>query len=329
MAHLLAGRCRETSDVADHRLAHVLGDVVGGALLRIAADLADLRSVPALLLWGAADRVFSDLYLHDLEARLPHADVHRYPTAGHFVTEDTDCLDTALVWIDALDAPATRPTAADTSPSTLVDIPTPSAPRLAVAEMTGDRPAIDTEEYETLVASTAAGLVGHGVRTGDRVALMIPPGIDLSASLMACWRAGAVVVLVDSGLGRRGMSAAMKVADPDHLIGIPKALAAARALRWPGRRISTEAMSHATRRVLAVESDLPTLRRSPAPLPEPARADDVAAIAFTSGATGPSKGVLYRHAVLAAQRDAIASLYDITTDDRLQTVFDILTGSAS
>ena len=42
---------------------------------------------------------------------------------------------------------------------------------------------------------------------------------------------------------------------------------------------------------------------------------------FTSGATGPSKGVLYTHGALAAQRDAIAELYDITTEDRLVAAF--------
>ena len=57
--------------------------------------------------------------------------------------------------------------------------------------------------------STAAGLAGAGVRPGDRVALLIPPGIDLTVALYACWRTGAVVVLVDAGLGPRGLSAAI------------------------------------------------------------------------------------------------------------------------
>ncbi len=289
------------------------------ALDEIAARLADFGDVPALLLWGASDRVFSDLYLHDLEARLPHADVHRYPTAGHFVSEDTDCLATALTWIGGLDTPPLRSVTA--SASTLLDVATPPAPRLAVAEMVPDRPAIDTDEFDTLVEATATGLVAGGVRSGDRVALMIPPGIDLSVTLMACWRAGAVAVLVDSGLGRRGMSAAMKVADPDHLVGVPKALAAARALRWPGRRISTVALRGATRLALGVDTDLPALRSMPGSLPRPVDGGEIAAVAFTSGATGPSKGVLYTHDALAAQRDAIASLYDITSDDRLVAAF--------
>ncbi|MEM8709294.1 MAG: alpha/beta fold hydrolase, partial [Actinomycetota bacterium] len=36
------------------------------ALDAVAAGLADLGDVPTLLVWGAGDRVFSDIYLHDL-----------------------------------------------------------------------------------------------------------------------------------------------------------------------------------------------------------------------------------------------------------------------
>jgi acyl-coenzyme A synthetase/AMP-(fatty) acid ligase len=42
---------------------------------------------------------------------------------------------------------------------------------------------------------------------------------------------------------------------------------------------------------------------------------------FTSGATGPAKGVRYTHAQLAAQRDALAALFDVTPDDRFVAAF--------
>ncbi len=75
------------------------------ALDGIAAGLDLMSHVPTLLLWGSKDKVFSDLYLHDLERRLPHADVHRYPRAGHFVSEDVDAFGAIVDWLGTLDRP--------------------------------------------------------------------------------------------------------------------------------------------------------------------------------------------------------------------------------
>jgi pimeloyl-ACP methyl ester carboxylesterase len=43
---------------------------------------------PLLLLWGARDFVFDDHFLAEWQRRLPGAEVHRYPDAGHLVFED-------------------------------------------------------------------------------------------------------------------------------------------------------------------------------------------------------------------------------------------------
>ena len=84
----------------------------------IADRLNDLASVPSLLLWGAKDPVFGDLYLHDLESRLPHADVHRWPNAGHFVTEDAPVADAISLWLSQQGLLAGGLAPADASPAT-------------------------------------------------------------------------------------------------------------------------------------------------------------------------------------------------------------------
>ncbi len=70
------------------------------ALDRIAAGLTAFADVPALLVWGARDPVFTPRYLEDLLDRLPHADVQWYPRASHLVTEDEpDAAGTIWRWV--------------------------------------------------------------------------------------------------------------------------------------------------------------------------------------------------------------------------------------
>jgi acyl-CoA synthetase (AMP-forming)/AMP-acid ligase II len=50
-------------------------------------------------------------------------------------------------------------------------------------------------------------------------------------------------------------------------------------------------------------------------------ANDLAAILFTSGATGPAKGVRYTHGQLGAQRDILQAVYNITDTDSFVAAF--------
>jgi len=292
----------------------------------IADGLGDLSDTPILMLWGPSDPVFSDLYLHDLEERLPHAQVHRFVGASHLVSEDADVVSPILQWISALGhdrVPHPR-TASTRSAWSAIDA-RQHDDSAAVIEM-GDGGLADSltwRELHTDVHALAAGLADHGIEAGDRVALLVPPGLDLTSVLYACWRMGAVVVVVDAGLGVRGMGTALRSADPDYLISIPRGLAAARSMGWPGERISAVDLNGAQRASLGVSTTLPQLRASGATLPAPdaPTAQDLAAVAFTSGATGPAKGVVYRHEQLQAQRNALVDHYQITSDDRLVAAF--------
>ncbi|MFC8571616.1 alpha/beta fold hydrolase [Streptomyces sp. NPDC057245] len=48
----------------------------------------DLSALPLFVGWGMRDPVFTPLVLGEWERRFPHARVHRYPDAGHYVMED-------------------------------------------------------------------------------------------------------------------------------------------------------------------------------------------------------------------------------------------------
>ena len=285
------------------------------ALVRIADGAARL-TVPVLLLWGPRDPVFQERYLADLMRRLPQADVHRFEGAGHLVPEDADVAGAFFAWLDALDARGevagpVRPSDGPYEPLWNALEARREDPGTALVEMQPDRrTAVRRVSWRLLaerIEQVAAGLIELGVRPGQRVSLLVPPGADLTCALYACLRIGAVVVLADAGLGLRGMTRAVNGARPDWIIGVPAALGIARALRWPGVRIASGALAATARRALGVRSTLPELARLGAgrPLPEPPGPDDLAAVLFTSGSTGPAKGVRYTHRRLAGVRDAL------------------------
>jgi acyl-CoA synthetase (AMP-forming)/AMP-acid ligase II/pimeloyl-ACP methyl ester carboxylesterase len=327
------------------------------ALNRVAEGLRGL-TVPALMLWGPRDPIFSDRYLKDLIGRLPHAEVHRFEGAGHLVAEDRDIAAPVFHWLagrgrdnasgvhltdvmtGAPDGAGTRQPDTGAPPlwAQLTELAAgPDGGDTAVAEMAAGGSvsrSLSWRELEHSIAALAAGLLDIGVRPGNRVSLMVPPGVDLTVVLYACLRIGAVVVVADAGLGTRGLSRAVKGAAPDFLIGIDKALAAASVLGWPGRRISVRELPAARRRLLGVEASVATLTRgvdsvsevppsnAPEAAPDAALGPDApAAVLFTSGSTGPAKGVLYTHRQLVAMRDTVAATLGIRPGARLVAGF--------
>jgi acyl-coenzyme A synthetase/AMP-(fatty) acid ligase/pimeloyl-ACP methyl ester carboxylesterase len=283
-------------------------------LAAVAERVTELK-VPVLIAWGERDPVFHLGFAADLRARLPQAELHRFPLAGHLVVEEEDVAALADTWIERLLEPQPadrrRVHAATGEQGELLAALVARESDGATAIAVGGGEPLSFATLAGRVASIAEGLRDAGVAAGDRVALLAPDPPDFVAAAYACWAIGAVAVVVDRGLGFKGLRRALRSAEPRWLVGTRKTLGAARALRWApdARPLELASLGGGDAQLSAVVE-----RHAPG-------ADALAAVVFTSGATGPAKGVLYDQQTMAAQYTAVRECYSIGADDRLVAAF--------
>lgn len=166
----------------------------------------------------------------------------------------------------------------------------------------------------------ARGLESIGIVRGTRTALMVRPGRELFSLMLALFKVGAVPVLIDPGIGLRPLRRCLDEAEPEAFIGVPAAQAARIALGWARKtlRITVTVGRYPTFGAPTLDR-LRELGTSGTHYESYATAKmedaDVAAILFTSGSTGPPKGVVYQHGNFAAQVEAIRGLGHIKSGE--------------
>ena len=195
---------------------------------RIAEQIRDL-DVPAFFQWGTKDPVFQRRYLFDLMERMPQAKVHRYEKASHLVIEDYDIASPMISWLaqtfgaleDGVQVPARNAEAEHRAArarrhglvageGAAADGTVPAAFRPMLAALTeraddistavvdmdpkGDGTSVSVTltwaELNQQVNAAATRLHALGVRPGDRVNLMVPPGARLTTLIYACMKLG-------------------------------------------------------------------------------------------------------------------------------------------
>ncbi|MDA1266237.1 MAG: fatty acid CoA ligase family protein [Planctomycetota bacterium] len=182
----------------------------------------------------------------------------------------------------------------------------PEQPAVIVAR-TGEQ--ISYAALEERSNRIASGLADAGLGPRDRVCLFVRPGVELIALTYALFKLGAVPVLADAGMGRKRLMAVVKLMAPRGFIGIPKAHVGRRL--FPDAFRSIEVAVTVGRRLFWGGPTLAGLERGGDPNFATAEtsADDEAAILFTSGSTGPPKGVSYTHGMFHAQVEVLDRLY--------------------
>jgi olefin beta-lactone synthetase len=167
-------------------------------------------------------------------------------------------------------------------------------------------------ELELNTSSIAAGLQQLGIKPGMRIVMLVRFGADFISLVFALLKIGAVVVLVDPGMGRKNLLKCLEATQPEGFIAIPlgHVIRTLFRHRFPKARINVTVGR--TWGVLP-RPTLDELASTPSSLfePPPTTLDSQAAIIFTTGSTGPPKGVQYTHRTFNSQVDALISHYGI------------------
>lgn len=157
----------------------------------------------------------------------------------------------------------------------------------------------------------ARGLIQLGVQPGTRMALMVRPSLEFIALTFALFKAGAVIILIDPGMGRKNIMRCLAEVEPEGFVAIPLA----QLIRKLKQRSFPKAHLNVTvgKPVLTSGIDYEWLLGGEwEPFEMVQRSvTDPAAVIFTSGSTGPPKGVAYEHGMFWSQVDLLRDYYQI------------------
>jgi len=163
---------------------------------------------------------------------------------------------------------------------------------------------------------SASGLLQAGFHRGDRVLLMVPFGVDFISLAFALFKAGLIPVLIDPGMGKSHLLKCIAESQPKGMIAVPLAHAIRKA--FPKYFKSIDLFVTVGRRWFWGGNRLEEIDKmgDPAFTAVEAQEEEPSAILFTSGSTGPPKGVLYTHGAFLKQTEILRKLYDIRPGEK-------------
>ena len=170
---------------------------------------------------------------------------------------------------------------------------------------------ISFQELDDESSRIASGLNQYGFKKGDRVLLFIPFSIKFISVAFALFKAGAIPILIDPGLGKKNILRCVKETEAQGIIATPAVHLVSKFFQKSFRnlkhRVTTNScwlwqgctlrdISNMAKPTFAYDDTFP---------------NDPAAILFTSGSTGSPKGVVYTHEMFSCQLDVLRSCYEI------------------
>ena len=189
----------------------------------------------------------------------------------------------------------------------------------------GDRPALQFDErtlsyreLDELANALAGALAYRGVRKGDLVALMMSNRAEIAISYFALVRLGAIAVPITTALKSEGLAyifhqTEARIAIIETAL-LPRVEAALKEKNYLEQIIAVGSNGEERKTLTALElfeTLLDEQRTVEYPEIQPG---DPWAIMYTSGTTGPSKGVMLPHQFLASQTASIVADFRFTEE---------------
>ena len=196
----------------------------------------------------------------------------------------------------------------------LFDLIAARAPRPdKLALETQDATALTYGELFKRSARAANALVALGVKPGDRVAAQIEKSTDMIVVTLACLRAGAVLLPLNTAYTLAELEYFLGDAEPALILCRPDRLEAIRALAQALNLRSVESLGVSGDGTFAAAIDA----APPEFATTPRASDDLAAILYTSGTTGRSKGAMLTHENLSSNALTLIDFWRFGPADRL------------
>ncbi len=171
------------------------------------------------------------------------------------------------------------------------------------------------QQLDKLSDAMAYGLQKIGITRGTKTIIMVKPCIDFFALTYALFKVGAVPVIVDPGMGIKRMLECLDSTEAEAFIGIPLA----HVLRTFAFKSFQSVKTWVTvgKKLFWGGYTLDQIQQHSSVPFEYAKTEknETAAILFTTGSTGPAKGVVYTHGTFDAQIRNIQAHFKITEEE--------------
>ncbi|CAO3431321.1 malonate--CoA ligase [Azospirillum doebereinerae] len=180
--------------------------------------------------------------------------------------------------------------------------------RIAIETADGGR--LSYGDLRAATGRMANVLAAEGARPGDRVAVQVEKSVEALVLYLACLRAGVVYLPLNTAYTPAELAYFVGDAEPALIVCDPARLDATIALAGgaPVRTLDAQGRGSLTDAAAGQPDDFATVARGP---------DDLAAILYTSGTTGRSKGAMLTQGNLLSNAQVLQTEWRFGADDVL------------